>query len=121
MGKHRDHRKLRRGRHEDDVAGFVDNVAEPAYFQRLDNMPEQTHDAEIGSSDSYEEIEGTVKWYNGDKGFGFISPASGSNDVFVHATALSRSGLSVLAEGQKVLVKCASGRKGLEVHNIRVA
>lgn len=121
MGKHRDHRKLRRGRHEDDVAGFVDNVAEPAYFQRLDNMPEQTHDAEIGSSDSYEEIEGTVKWYNGDKGFGFISPASGGNDVFVHATAMSRSGLSVLAEGQKVLVKCASGRKGLEVHNIRVA
>lgn len=121
MGKHRDHRKLRRGRHEEDVAGFVDNVAEPAYFQRLDNMPEQTHDAEIGSSDSYGEIEGTVKWYNGDKGFGFISPASGSNDVFVHATALSRSGLSVLAEGQKVFVRCASGRKGLEVHDIRVA
>ena len=119
MGKHRDHRKLRRGRHEDDMADFSDGAAEPAYFQRL-NMPAQTFDANISSSDAHEEIEGTVKWYNGDKGFGFISPASGSKDVFVHATALSRSGLSILTEGQKVFVKCASGRKGLEVHIIRV-
>jgi cold shock protein len=45
---------------------------------------------------------GTVKFYNGQKGFGFIVPDHGSKDVYVHATALERSGLRGLAEGQKV-------------------
>lgn len=45
---------------------------------------------------------GTVKFYNSQKGFGFIQPESGGNDVFVHATALERSGVSGLSEGQKV-------------------
>lgn len=45
---------------------------------------------------------GTVKFYNSQKGFGFIQPEEGSNDVFVHATALERAGISGLAEGQKV-------------------
>jgi CspA family cold shock protein len=45
---------------------------------------------------------GTVKFYNGQKGFGFIQPEDGSKDVFVHATALERSGISDLREGQKV-------------------
>ena len=45
---------------------------------------------------------GTVKFYNDQKGFGFIAPEDGSTDVFVHATALERAGLSGLSEGQKV-------------------
>ena len=45
---------------------------------------------------------GTVKWYNGTKGYGFIQPDSGGKDVFVHASALERAGLHGLAEGQKV-------------------
>jgi len=45
---------------------------------------------------------GTVKFYNDQKGFGFIQPETGGADVFVHATALERSGMSGLAEGQKV-------------------
>jgi len=45
---------------------------------------------------------GTVKFYNDQKGFGFIQPEDGGNDVFVHATALERSGMSALSEGQKV-------------------
>ena len=45
---------------------------------------------------------GTVKWFNGQKGFGFIQPNDGSNDVFVHISAVERAGLSGLAEGQKV-------------------
>lgn len=67
------------------------------------------------------ESEGTVKWYNPEKGFGFIAPESGEKDVFVHATALTRSGLSVLVEGQKVFIECAQGKKGLEVRSIRLA
>jgi len=45
---------------------------------------------------------GTVKWFNGQKGFGFIQPSDGSKDVFVHISAVERAGLSGLAEGQKV-------------------
>ena len=45
---------------------------------------------------------GTVKWFNGQKGFGFIQPDDGSKDVFVHISAVERAGLSGLAEGQKV-------------------
>lgn len=45
---------------------------------------------------------GTVKFYNSQKGYGFIQPDDGGNDVFVHATALERSGMEPLAEGQKV-------------------
>ena len=45
---------------------------------------------------------GTVKWFNGQKGFGFIQPDDGGQDVFVHISAVERAGLSNLAEGQKV-------------------
>ena len=45
---------------------------------------------------------GTVKWFNGQKGFGFIQPDDGGNDVFVHISAVERAGLSSLDEGQKV-------------------
>jgi CspA family cold shock protein len=45
---------------------------------------------------------GTVKWFNGQKGFGFIAPTDGGQDVFVHISAVERAGLSGLAEGQKV-------------------
>jgi len=45
---------------------------------------------------------GTVKFYNGQKGYGFIQPDDGSKDVFVHATALERAGIGALSEGQKV-------------------
>jgi CspA family cold shock protein len=45
---------------------------------------------------------GTVKWFNGQKGFGFIQPNDGGNDVFVHISAVERAGLAGLAEGQKV-------------------
>ena len=47
-------------------------------------------------------IKGTVKFYNEQKGFGFIEPEDGGKDVFVHASALERAGISRLAEGQKV-------------------
>ena len=45
---------------------------------------------------------GTVKWFNGQKGFGFIQPSGGGTDVFVHISAVERAGLTGLAEGQKV-------------------
>jgi CspA family cold shock protein len=55
---------------------------------------------------------GTVKWFNPTKGFGFIEPDDGSKDAFVHISAVERSGLSTLNEGQKVSYELVSGRDG---------
>ena len=57
-------------------------------------------------------IDGTVKFYNSTKGFGFIAPDDGSKDAFVHVSALERAGISSLAEGQKVSYSLETGRDG---------
>jgi CspA family cold shock protein len=54
---------------------------------------------------------GTVKWFNSQKGFGFIQPQDGSKDVFVHISALERAGLRTLNEGQRVSYDIVSDRK----------
>lgn len=54
---------------------------------------------------------GTVKWYNETKGYGFIAPDTGGKDVFVHATALERAGLRGLAEGQKIAYELEADRR----------
>jgi CspA family cold shock protein len=54
---------------------------------------------------------GTVKWFNGQKGFGFIEPDDGGRDVFVHISAVERAGMRGLAEGQKVTFEIVSDRK----------
>ena len=68
-------------------------------------------------------INGTVKFYNSQKGFGFIQPDGGGRDVFVHATALERAGLHGLNEGQKVSFDTQEDRKTgkIAVGNIQVA
>ncbi|NNE83610.1 MAG: cold-shock protein [Alphaproteobacteria bacterium] len=55
---------------------------------------------------------GTVKWFNPAKGFGFIQPEDGSNDAFVHISAVERAGLSTLNEGQKVSYDLQAGQNG---------
>jgi CspA family cold shock protein len=55
---------------------------------------------------------GTVKWYNSQKGYGFIQPDDGSKDVFVHISAVERSGLGHLNEGQKVTYDVERGQQG---------
>ncbi|MDP6574814.1 MAG: cold-shock protein [Rhodospirillales bacterium] len=55
---------------------------------------------------------GTVKWFNPNKGFGFIQPDDGGKDAFVHISAVERSGLTSLQEGQKVEYELAPGRDG---------
>ena len=55
---------------------------------------------------------GTVKWFNPTKGYGFIAPEDGSNDAFVHISAVERSGLPGLTEGQRVSFELVSGRDG---------
>ena len=65
---------------------------------------------------------GTVKWFNSSKGFGFIAPEGGSKDVFVHISALERAGLSQLEDGQAVTFDLENGRDGREsASNIALA
>ncbi|KAA5602304.1 cold-shock protein [Blastochloris sulfoviridis] len=68
-------------------------------------------------------ITGTVKFYNDQKGYGFIRPDNGGKDVFVHATALERAGIRGLAEGQKVAFDTAEDRRSgkVAVNNIQPA
>ena len=66
------------------------------------------------------EESGTVKFYNPEKGFGFISPDRGGRDVFVHTSVLNRDGIANLAEGQRVSVGVVDGRKGPEAVSLRL-
>src|SRR3546814_20869696 len=65
-------------------------------------------------------LEGTVKWFNAEKGFGFITPDGGTKDVFVHIKAVQRAGIDTLEEGDRVSVPTQAGRKGPEVASITV-
>jgi len=64
---------------------------------------------------------GTVKWFNAQKGFGFIVREGGGKDAFVHASVLERSGIGTLSEGQRVVIDIAEGRKGPEAVRVRLA
>ncbi|CAH0282439.1 cold-shock protein [Erwinia aphidicola] len=64
---------------------------------------------------------GLVKWFNAEKGFGFISPTDGSKDVFVHFSAIQDSGFKTLEEGQKVNFTIENGQKGPAAANVTVA
>jgi CspA family cold shock protein len=72
------------------------------------------------SSEVSVEGTGTVKWFNTEKGYGFIAQDSGAEDVFVHISAIERSGLMGLSEGDRVIVDIAEGQKGLEAARVRL-
>ena len=70
------------------------------------------------SSGSGEQLEATVKWFNGNKGFGFVAPVDGSPDAFLHMSSLARHGLQQINEGAKLLVELGHGPKGRQVLQI---
>jgi len=78
-----------------------------------------------GGADRYPQrpstsVEGAGKWFEPEKGYGFISPDGGGKDVFIHITALRRSGVNTLGPGQRVRVDVVDGKKGLEADRITV-
>lgn len=66
-----------------------------------------------------ERVKGTVKWFNPEKGFGFIEPESGE-DVFVHFSSIVTEGFKTLEKGQKVEFEIIQGERGLQANNVRL-
>ena len=64
--------------------------------------------------------EGTVKWFNAEKGFGFIAADDGGKDVFVHYSAIQGSGFKALEENQRVSYESSQGQKGIQADSVRV-
>lgn len=66
-------------------------------------------------------VTGTVKWFNADKGYGFLTQDNGGKDVFVHFRAIAGDGFKTLKEGQAVSFEVEDGQKGLQAANVELA
>ncbi|MGA8195734.1 MAG: cold-shock protein [Acetobacteraceae bacterium] len=109
-----------KGRQVDQVISVDESTAEQPASRRPPSARPRTQDGprrQIDLSSAVETV-GTVKWYNPDKGFGFITPQTGGKDVFIHATVLERAGLGPLQEGQSVRMGVVQGVKGPEAATI---
>lgn len=65
--------------------------------------------------------QGTVKWFSDEKGYGFISPDDGGEDLFVHHTGIEGTGFKSLEEGAKVTYEATRGKKGMQAENVSTA
>ena len=106
-----------KGPHITEIISVDSSTAKPTTPRRA-NLGATTSNG--SSSGIAAEETGTVKWFNPEKGFGFIARDDGGKDVFVHISALERSGLTSLGEGQPVIVDVVEGRKGLEAARVRL-
>lgn len=103
-----------------EVVSVDSSTATPAMARRSAYPSAGGRPAYEPTGASVEET-GTVKWFNAQKGFGFIVREGGGKDAFVHASVLERSGIATLNEGQRVLIDIAEGRKGPEAVKVRLA
>jgi len=78
-------------------------------------------DSNMSTSTDPAKITGTVKWFNDAKGFGFITPDDGGEDLFAHFSSIQMNGFKTLKEGQKVTFEIAQGPKGKQALNINAA
>jgi CspA family cold shock protein len=106
-----------KGPHVTEIISVDHSTAAPATPQRSNFLATTSNGSPSGIA---VEETGTVKWFNAERGYGFIALNGGGKDVFVHISALERSGLTGLAEGQPVIVDVVKGRKGLEATRVRL-
>jgi CspA family cold shock protein len=83
--------------------------------------PQAVRPAPAGQGSAGEGSLGTVKWFNPTKGFGFVTPDDGGEELFLHRSVLEQAGLSDLAEGTRVRVQTSEGRKGPQVSGLALA
>ena len=121
MGRYKDyHREPKGGGYNDDQKSDDRTSAIRPAYPRPNTSAERrpaTASQVVGATS---ESIGTVKMYKTDKGFGFVGQDNGGKDVFVHASALTRAGLSGLTEGQRVRMQVGQGQKGLEARSIEL-
>lgn len=96
------------------MEGVIVNASEALHTQRV-RVPHTTH---FTYRSRITMPNGTVKWFNDAKGFGFISPEDGSADVFAHFSAINSKGFRSLQEGQRVSYELTQGPKGAQASNI---
>ena len=102
-----------KGPHITEVLRVASSIAVPVAPRR------RSATSEGPASGTAVEVTGTVKWFNVQRGFGFITRDDHGQDIFVHVSALERSGIDALVEGQPVVVGVIEGRKGLEAARVR--
>jgi len=88
-------------------------------LQRNIDEPPRAHAYIIRPGGKNMSSNGTVKWFNDEKGFGFITPDDGGDDLFVHFKAIQGDGFKTLKEGQKVSYEAAKGQKGMQAENVK--
>ena len=106
-----------KGPHITEIISVDSSTAKPT-TPRRSNFGATTSNG--SSSDASIDETGTVKWFNAQRGYGFIAPNSGGKDLFVHASTLEKSGLTSLTEGQSVVVDVVEGQKGREAARVRL-
>jgi cold shock protein len=89
--------------------------------RRLDSQTSHGFQALFLRKDVLDMATGTVKWFNDSKGYGFITPDDGSEDLFAHFSAIQMNGFKTLKEGQKVSFEVTQGPKGKQASNIQNA
>jgi cold shock protein len=105
-----------KGPHVTEVLSVDSSTTAPTAPRRSSFRAATSNGSSLGTT---VEETGTVKWFNAERGYGFIT-LDGSKDVFVHISALERSGLTSLGEGQHVVVDVVEGRKGPEAGRVRL-
>ena len=108
-----------KGRQVTAVLAVEENAAAPER-RPMRSLPRASGGRERHDPSTASTVEGTVKWFKSDKGFGFVLDDNGLKDVFVHISVVERSGLATLVEGQRVSMKVVATPKGREAISIRL-
>ena len=102
-----------KGRHVTEVLSVDSSTAVPTASRRSSAQATTSNGSSV-------EMTGTLKWFYADRGYGFITPNGGGEDVFVHVSVLERSGIKGLSEGQTVVLDVVEGQKGPEAARVRL-